>query len=54
MNDDTLEIFHKFVSQLIEHCHSHLPGIHLTEVKEIVSKVTFNYNVTLLQGVWFK
>ena len=24
------------------------------QVKEIVSKVTFNYNVTLLQGVWFK
>ena len=33
MNDDTLERIHNFVSQLIEHCHSHLPGVQLIEVK---------------------
>ena len=43
MNDDTLERTHNFVSQLIEQCHSHLPGVHLMKSRDSIS---FNYIVT--------
>ena len=49
MNDDTLERIHNFVSQLIEQCRSHLPGVQLIEVRYaqlvsiiIVLKCCFN------------
>ena len=44
MNDDTLERTHNFVSQLIEQCHSHLPGVHLKARDSI--RISFNYIVT--------
>lgn len=63
MNDDTLERIHNFVSQLIEHCHSHLPGVQLIEVKYaklvsiiILQKIQFehflstNYPIDILEN----
>ena len=45
MNDDTLERTHNFVSQLIEQCHSHLPGVHLMKARDSI-RISFNYIVT--------
>ena len=44
MNDDTLERTHNFVSQLIEQCHSHLPGVHLMRAGDSIG-ISFNYIV---------
>ena len=48
---DFTNLFHNLLNIVILICQVFTSYI---EVKEIVSKVTFNYNVTLLQGVWFK